>query len=61
VRHADVVKAMPMSLLACYSKSIVITNSDVEGLTSLVNAKTLLFWKVRGTKASLLIIVPLLG
>jgi hypothetical protein len=52
---------MPMSLLACYSKSIVITNSDVEDLISLVNVKILLFWKPRGMKASLLVIVPLLG
>jgi hypothetical protein len=61
VWHTDVMKAMLMSLLAYYSKSIVIINSDVEDLISLVNVKTLLFWKGRGMKASLLIIVPLLG
>jgi hypothetical protein len=35
---ADIVKALPMFPLGCYSKSIVIINSDVEGLISLANA-----------------------
>jgi hypothetical protein len=40
---ADIVKALPTFLLGCYSKSIVIINSDMEGLMSLGNVMILSF------------------